>query len=72
MRDMLCLKQGCWIATEPLDRELTFKVARDFEKMEGAVELWRCPKCGRVYATRMTEGVRRDMQVLVPVDEKEA
>jgi hypothetical protein len=56
---------------DSLDDEWTRKVARDWKDMEGAVELWKCPTCGRLVATEMTKGVRKDVPILVVTDEIE-
>jgi hypothetical protein len=61
------------IAMDSLDDERTREIARNWnlDEIEGAVELWRCPTCGRVVATEMTKGVRKDAPILVVTDEIE-
>ena len=65
---MIC--PDCVTATDPDDREKTFEVTMVWRKMEGAMEGWTCPNCGRRSVTRMTNGVRKDAGILIPREEE--
>jgi len=61
---MLCPRH-CHLALEALDEEWTTEVARDWEKHEGAVEMWKCRVCGSTWRSEMVKGVRR---IATPVE----
>lgn len=66
---MLCRK--CWYALNCEDAAYTSEVARNWIFMEGAVELWQCPKCGKKTLTEMRSGVRKDSSAAMVTNEKQ-
>jgi hypothetical protein len=46
------------LALDPDDRDWTFKVAREWKNMDGAVEYWHCPFCDCRDMTVMCKGRR--------------
>jgi hypothetical protein len=65
------MKKKCMIAMDAMNQDLTFKVARNWETMEGTLEAWKCPTCKQIRLTEMKDGVREDVTgLLVIQDEK--
>ena len=53
------------MAMDAKDEEWCRKVF--IEEIEGAMEEWRCPTCGRVEVTKMKSGVRKTVEGLMVV-----
>ena len=66
---MLCRK--CIQALNCEDVAYARKVARNWRSMEGAMELWQCPKCGKKTLTEMRSGERKDSGAAMVTNEKQ-
>lgn len=62
---MFCCRKDHIMAMDAKDEEWCRKVF--IEEIEGAMEEWQCPTCGRVEVTKMKSGVRKTVEGLMVV-----
>lgn len=66
---MFCCKDGHIVAMDALNEEWCRQVF--IGEIEGAVEAWQCPICGRIEVTEMRKGVRKTTSGLLVIQGEE-